>query len=220
MTKLSNSKSQIQNPMALLDLFRRLGLFIQKDFLESEFCTKYLAEIPSITATPALVLPKTEEKILVAQLSENHRKTEQLQVSEKIELLIQQRLLAVKPILENHFDINLTGFQKPCFYRYTEGSFFSSHQDRSDRPDAPEFIKQRRISVIIFLNHQSLEPIEGNYCGGNLLFYGLIDNPKFSVYGFPFQSTAGMLIAFTSDIWHEVKPVTYGARYTIVSWFF
>jgi len=206
--------------MASLDFFGRFGLFVHKEFLDAEFCTRYLAEACLASATQALVLPKNDDRILEPQLCTNHRRTEQINVPVQTELFIQERLLAIKPLLERHFDLPLTGFQKPLFYLYKEGGFFGVHQDSSAQPDAPQFIKERRVSVILFLNNQALEPLPGNYCGGNLAFYGLINDPRWQTYGFPFDSEPGMLLAFHSNIWHDVKPVTYGERHTIVSWFF
>lgn len=203
-----------------LDLFKRLGLFIQEDFLDSEFCAKYLAQISLATATPALVLPKSVDSIQTAQLFEDYRKTEQLQVSAQTESFIKGRLLAIKPILEDYFHLPMTSLQKLLFYRYTKGSFFSVHQDCSSEPDAPEFLKQRRVSVILFLNNQSPEPLKETYCGGELVFYGLINAQHWQSYGLKFESQRGMLLAFPSHVWHEVKPVIYGERHTIVSWFF
>lgn len=205
--------------MATTEFFTRLGLFISKDFLEPQFCANYLTEANLATAAPALVLPKNNNTILTAQVCESQRKTEQLRISELTESFIRKRLLAIKPTLENYFDLRLSGCQKPLFYRYKKGSFFGAHQDSSDRPDAPNFLKERRVSVILFLNSKAIEPSPGSYCGGNLAFR-LIDDPRWETYGFPFESEAGMLVAFRSNVWHEVKPVTDGERYTIVSWFF
>lgn len=206
--------------MATSDFFARLGIFTFKGFLDPQFCANYLTEANLVTATPALVLPKSGDIILEAQVCQSQRRTEQLKISTLTESFIHKRLLAIKPTLESYFGLPLSGFQKPLFYRYKKGSFFGAHQDSSDRPDAPNFIKERRVSIILFLNSKAVEPSPLTYCGGNLTFYKLIDDPRWETYGFPIESEAGMLVAFRSDIWHEVKPVTDGERYTIVSWFF
>jgi predicted 2-oxoglutarate/Fe(II)-dependent dioxygenase YbiX len=61
---------------------------------------------------------------------------------------------------------------------------------------------------------------EVGYNGGKLILYGLIPTPDWEHYGFPVTAETGLLIAFRSDIFHEVTPVTAGERFTIVSWFF
>jgi predicted 2-oxoglutarate/Fe(II)-dependent dioxygenase YbiX len=38
--------------------------------------------------------------------------------------------------------------------------------------------------------------------------------------GLPVTGEAGSLIAFPSDMVHEVTPVSRGERYTVVSWFY
>jgi hypothetical protein len=35
----------------------------------------------------------------------------------------------------------------------------------------------------------------------------------------PLIAEPGLLIAFPSDKWHEVKPVSHGRRFTVVTWF-
>lgn len=204
--------------MLSIDFLKRFGLFIYEDFLSAEFCSEFLSEARSTDVAPSIVLRKNATQSIKPTLDENLRKTEQIKVSVETESFVKDSLLAIKPMLEHHFDLVLTGCQKPLFYRYKEGGFFGAHQDRVNQPDAPDSVKNRRVSVIIFLNKRAEEPTSGSYCGGTLAFYGLIDDPRWQSYGFPFTGEPGMLLAFRSDVWHEVKPVTYGERYTVVSW--
>ena len=84
---------------------------------------------------------------------------------------------------------------------------------------AHEAIHGRRVSVVIFLNRQSQEPAEDTYGEGNLTFYGLLEGPQWEKCAFPLNAEPGLLIAFPSDVWHEVKPVSHGRRMTVVTWF-
>ena len=59
----------------------------------------------------------------------------------------------------------------------------------------------------------------GTIAGGSLTFYGLMKAPGMEKAGMPLAPEAGLLVAFRSDIMHEVNPVTRGERYTLVSWF-
>jgi SM-20-related protein len=102
---------------------------------------------------------------------------------------------------------------------YQEGDFYSVHADGGKDGDVPT-TRERKVSVGIFLNAQTEQPAEGTYCGGSLTFYGLIDDPRWHTYGFPLKSEPGLLIAFRSDVPHQVPPVTHGKRHTIVSWLF
>ena len=95
---------------------------------------------------------------------------------------------------------------------YRPGDFYRPHRDRAARAgDFVEGARSRRVSVVLFLND--------GYSGGALTLYGLVDDPKWRAYGFPIAPAPGLLIAFASDLVHEVTPVTAGERCTAVSWF-
>jgi predicted 2-oxoglutarate/Fe(II)-dependent dioxygenase YbiX len=72
---------------------------------------------------------------------------------------------------------------------------------------------------VIFLNARSSVPAENRYGGGSLKFYALLDGPKWENCPFSLDAEPGLLIAFRSDTVHEVEPVTFGQRFTIVTWF-
>ena len=127
--------------------------------------------------------------------------------------------MKIKPEVEKHFGVQLTGCEKPQFLVYREGDFFVAHRDTNDDPRGVEGLKERRISVVIFLNRPSDEAVPDSFSGGSLVFYGLIDAPEWKEYGFCLDGEAGLLIAFRSEILHEVTGVTSGERFTIVSWF-
>jgi SM-20-related protein len=48
----------------------------------------------------------------------------------------------------------------------------------------------------------------------------LVRDPRWQSVGFGVEGEEGLLIAFRSDLLHEVTPVTHGERYTLVSWFY
>jgi SM-20-related protein len=106
------------------------------------------------------------------------------------------------------------------FLIYREGDFYKPHIDNDPDPNVDDAYSRRRVSVVIFLNDQAETPGPDCYCGGSLTFYGLIDYPRWQTYGFPLFGESGLLIAFSPDVVHEVLPVTYGERHTIVSWLF
>ena len=93
------------------------------------------------------------------------------------------------------------------------------HLDISPHAEAPAIINDRKVSIIIFVNQEGEDLEEGDYCGGNLTFYGLLDDPNWRNVGLPLESEAGLLIAFRPDTFHEVTPVTEGTRLTITTWF-
>lgn len=207
--------------MADLDFFTRLGIFIQKDFLSADFCKQYIAETQGISMNPVKIVQHKDTTGTVSTLlEEKQRKTDQIIVSQPTEAFVRERLLLVKPMLEHYFNLPLTSCQEPLFYRYKEGDFFEAHQDCTNLPNVPKFIQERRVSVVIFLNNWATDVKPGFYNGGSLTFYGLIKNEQWQNYGFPLFGQQGLLVAFRSDVLHEVKPVIHGERYTIASWFY
>ena len=139
-------------------------------------------------------------------------------VSKENKAPLKQRLQEIRPALENHFKIRLSDFERPQYLTYRPGDFFKLHRDVVGR-QAHEAIHGRRVSVVIFLNRQSQEPAEDTYGEGNLTFYGLLEGPQWEKCAFPLNAEPGLLIAFPSDEWHEVKPVSHGRRMTVVTWF-
>ena len=82
------------------DFFRRLGLFVIKDFFDTELCERFRLEACLATNTPARVVEKRTERV-----DESIRKTEWANVSAPMVSLVEARLLAVKPKLESHFEV-------------------------------------------------------------------------------------------------------------------
>jgi predicted 2-oxoglutarate/Fe(II)-dependent dioxygenase YbiX len=148
------------------------------------------------------------------------RRTEMIGVPAATVSLAKDRLLELTPQLESHFKTELTGCQDPKLVVYREGDFYAPHRDVSDDPEAPQYARERRVAVVVFLNSEADEPEPGFYCGGALTLYGLIDDPKWNSFGLPLVGEEGMLAAFPPNLLHEVKPITFGERYTITSWFF
>ena len=209
--------------MSSLKLFQDLGLYIEPNFLPQELCSQLLETVRSSASEPALVWTPGVNQQLDLSEAEDQRKTEQVKVPAAVTATLKQRLLDLKPNLDRYFQLELRDCQNPLFYRYKMGSFFGAHRDSCHRDDAPDFLRDRRVSTIIFLNQRREESeadsLQSSYCGGSLAFYGLIDEPHWDNVGLPIQSQPGMLVAFRSDTLHEVKKVTAGERYTIVSWF-
>lgn len=153
-------------------------------------------------------------------VDETHRRTKQAQVLPATAAHIGEELVAAIPRLAGHFDRRLVGVQRPQFLVYREGDFFRAHEDDSKRPDAPDFVRQRSVSAVLFLNGTDPGEADG-YSGGSLTFYGLMgESAGGDNVGLPLAGETGLLIAFPADLVHSVSPVTAGERYTVVSWFF
>jgi len=202
--------------MPRADFFARLGLFVDTQFLDPEACVRLRGEMRSASGRPATVVEKQGPADAV---DEETRRTKSAKVSESALSLVEERLLTIKPKLASHFGVTLRGWQPPQFLVYRRGDFFRTHPDISNDPGAPQFVKDRRVSIVMFLNDESPEPKSDCYSGGSLTFYGLLKDPRSTNIGLPLVGQAGLLVAFRPEVLHEVTEVTDGERYTIVSWF-
>ena len=194
--------------------FESLGLFVVKDFFDAELCAGIRSELRVAAGRQATVHRKG-----MSVIDEKARRTTRVEVDAPTTSCVEERLRGLKPALESHFHLVLTGCETPQFLVYQEGDFFRQHQDRGREPDDPHYLQDRLVSAVVFLNGQAEDPGPDSYCGGSLKLYGLMDDPPWKACGFPLIGEPGLLVAFRSDALHEVEVVTHGERYSIVSWF-
>jgi predicted 2-oxoglutarate/Fe(II)-dependent dioxygenase YbiX len=142
------------------------------------------------------------------------RHATQLTVSDATRRLVDQRLSDLKPALTERFGIALSAHEPLQFLCYETGGFFVAHQDGNTLLTLDR-TRDRRISIVIFLNAQTPEPLPGGYTGGALVFHAPYPHvgTRHAVVG-----AAGSLVAFRSETTHEVTRVTGGERYTIATW--
>jgi SM-20-related protein len=198
-----------------VQLFSRLGLFVHEDALGDELRVSLRAEVCAAAQGRVRVVKTGESETL----DEDTRRTRRADMSAATLALVEARLLAIKPAIERHFDLPLHGCQPPQFLIYGAGDHFGPHCDSDDDCSKPAYVKERRISVVIFLNGGTCSPPDETYEGGALVLYGLVGGSAGRAYGIPLAGEPGLLVAFRSDLLHEVTPVTRGERYTIVSWY-
>jgi predicted 2-oxoglutarate/Fe(II)-dependent dioxygenase YbiX len=200
-----------------VDFFTRFGFFALKSFLDAQTCAAFRSEMLSSALSPAELVDgnTTHERV-----KENVRKTMHASISEATAFVVKERLSALKPNLEDHFKLSLSGCESPQFLVYREGDYFQPHTDAAKEQGKPDYIKNRRLSIIISLNENASRLVPDGYGGGALTFYGLVQDPGWEKYGFQLTSETGLMIAFRSDLLHEVTTITSGTRCAIVSWFF
>ncbi len=198
------------------DFFTRFGLYVEKQFLEPDWCARLSAEMQAVSGKPATVAEGTAGDAV----DEEHRRTKLAQVSHDSSTLVRVRLLAAKPRLAAHFGRELSGLQKPQFLAYREGDFFRPHPDTSDEPAEAAYVRERAVSTVIFINGETDAPGPSGYGGGALAFFGLMaEDGRGDKVGLPLTGETGLLVAFPSELVHGVQAVTRGERYTIASWF-
>jgi PKHD-type hydroxylase len=102
------------------------------------------------------------------------------------------------------------------FTKYDKGQYYDWHCDSWPQPykEGPGKGKIRKLSVTVSLSDQN------DYKGGELEF-------DFRNKDFDKKSNTvickeilskGSLVVFPSFVWHRVKPVTQGTRYSLVIW--
>ena len=103
------------------------------------------------------------------------------------------------------------------FTIYKKGQYYDWHCDSWDKPyqeEGPTKGKIRKLSVTVSLT----DPKE--YTGGELEFDFRQNDPdkKRKTQIAKEIAPKGSIIVFPSFVWHRVKPVTKGVRYSLVNW--
>jgi predicted 2-oxoglutarate/Fe(II)-dependent dioxygenase YbiX len=191
------------------NVLSKFGIFMIEDFLDAVSCADLRTTAGVAQLDQAAVYSKEGRKV-----DETVRRTKSAKMTEPAASDLKARLLDLKPSLEAHFKLKLEGCLDPNFLVYKEGDFFNPHRDSNEE------LKERRISVVIFLNRAAKEIAPECYGGGSLAFFELINDPRCKTIGFPVVGKDGLLVAFAADRVHGVTPVTFGERLTIVTWFY
>ncbi len=199
------------------ELFARLGLFVVRDFFDADSCASLRAEADACEQETVGVV---DGYSLNERIKDEVRRTKEARVSKRTRSLVHERLVELRPDIERHFGLALGGCERPQFLVYQPGDYFRPHQDSEDAPAKPDYVRRRRVSVVLFLNGETENPSPESFGGGALALYGLLAEPRMKDFGFNLVGEAGLLVAFRSDLIHEVRDVTRGRRYTVVSWFF
>jgi SM-20-related protein len=186
-----------------------LDLQVVRNFFDADTCRKLIAEMCKATGRAAVTYGKGEVAV-----DERVRRVSRVSVSKETMVSVTARLAQQRDPISQHFGINLANLEEPQFLRYRTGDFFVAHQDGNTGLVNLDSDRTRRISVSIFLNTRSTTPEPDTYGGGALAFSDWRTGSRHEVVG-----EAGMLVAFRSELTHEVTPVTHGDRFAIVSWF-
>lgn len=181
-------------------------------FLDPETRDAVDAELRESAGAASTVL---SARMAGGMVHDSVRRSTRVAVSPETRERVKRMLMERKGELEERFGVSLTECEDPQFLRYREGDFFVPHQD-GNTPMVFDDSRFRRVSAVVFVTPKSEEPAEGTYGGGELVFHGAYNRPSQPVSA---PADPGTLVAFRSEITHEVTPVTHGERYTIVSWF-
>lgn len=189
-----------------------LGVFGIRKFLTASECERLRRRIRAANGSAAHIVRKG-----IVQVDEKFRRTLLVSLPQATVAGVGAKLAPLLPRLQEHFGVALTDYESPQFLAYRAGDYFRAHQDRGSS-NLSKLVERRQVSVIVFLNGEDETP--DSYGGGELFLYRLAgkldwENCRTKVVG-----RTGMLIAFPSDVFHQVARVRWGERYTMVSWFY
>jgi SM-20-related protein len=196
------------------EVLAQIGLFVIPDFLDADLCASIRAVARLSDSTLGTVVNQG-----ITQVDEKSRKVRQAIFDDSTVSMVESKLNALISPLEAHFNVKLTSYEPPQFLIYGIGDYHKPHSDNASNPSGSSNLRIRKISTIIFLNSQSATVRKETYCGGSFAFYRLLAKPIWENCRTLLNGEQGLLIAFPSDVFHEVLPVTHGERFTIVSWF-
>src|SRR4051812_11492742 len=114
------------------DFFRKQGLFVLDEFFDPAFCSQLRSEMRSARRAEKGVVNNPEQ---YAVLDENIRKVLVVDPEEATHRLVHERLVALKPQMEEYFQLPLGDCEKPQYLMYNEGAFFKPHTDVGDLPE-------------------------------------------------------------------------------------
>jgi SM-20-related protein len=194
-------------------LIAKFDLLLAPHFLEESICQSILEQTSSAFFAPATVYGSSDS----GGVDERVRRASRLSPSGNTVNLVKHRLMDYKHEVERHFQLSVQDVEEPQFLRYRVGDFFVAHQDGNTGLIRLNTESERKISIVIFLNRQTDEPVAGTYGGGSLKFSDYRAEPSYREYSV--QGEAGLFVAFRAELTHEVIPVTHGERYSIVSWY-
>ena len=205
-------------------VLEQLGVYLHPDFLTADECKKLCAEIDMRESHRAKVYaPEARSGVL----DEEARKTIEVSSADSEFDWLDRRFASLRDPLADRFDLSLDRVDRLGFLVYQQGGYFRPHFDAPPLADgeSPHEIHSRKITVLLYLNTEADSTVAdgrnaGDYEGGRLALYGLMDFPGSEKHGLPVRGEAGLVVAFRSELLHGVSKLERGRRYCAVAWFY
>ena len=188
---------------------QNFDLHTVENFFEADTCARLVEKIRRAEQTSALTYGSGD----TAAIAERTRKVRQARLDQETISWVTAKLFDYMPHLREHFSLPLSTCEEPQFLWYGPGDFFVAHQDGNTGLLRLETDRLRRVSISIFLNRRSEMDESQMDEGGSLVFTDRLSGNRFVV-----NEDAGKMIAFRSELTHEVTPVVRGDRFAIVTW--
>ena len=167
--------------MPKADFFKNFGIYAKPNFLDGETCAQLVAGLEGRGRAPAQVYKDHYAR----EVDERARRTVRVAAPAAVTSELKARLSGLRAALEESFGLALGDCEEPEFLAYGPGDFFRPHQDAAPHSRVHEYLKRRRVSAVLFLNGQTAEPAPGSFCGGSLVFYGLVKDARAAAEGSP-----------------------------------
>ena len=186
-----------------------IDLHIVENFFDISTCRHLIEEIRRSEHHSALTYGKSDRGTADERTRKVKRASLDSQIVDRVAAHLREHLTS----LREYFGIPLRTIEEPQFLWYRPGDFFVAHQDGNTKLIQLESDRLRRISLSIFLNDQTNDELPDSYSGGSLVFTDRLTGDRRKVPG-----GTGKLVAFRSELTHEVTPIKRGERFAIVTW--
>ena len=186
---------------------------VYPEAIDPSALTAFRAGLAGAAAHEATVRADGEDQVV-----HRVRRTRRIAVADGLTELAQRSFAGLRPRLEARFSVGLGDCETPQFLRYERGDRFAAHQDSSSDPAESDSPARRRVSAVLLLGSDASPAAEGHR-GGVLTFFDTSATATWQTCRVPVDAPAGSVIAFPSDLVHEVTPVRSGTRLSVVTWF-
>jgi predicted 2-oxoglutarate/Fe(II)-dependent dioxygenase YbiX len=181
-------------------------------FMPRDYCQELCVAAQAGRAAPAGVVKGRRTR-----QDERLRKTSTVEVPDHLIDAFVEKLEGIREPLASKFAVRLGGLESPQVLSYGRGGHFSVHQDTGDET-FPSYVRNRALSVVLFLNSPSAGVRDGAYGGGTLTFFNILPGTTAHDCRTPVVGEIGTLVAFPSYWHHCVTPVQHGTRWILVTW--
>jgi PKHD-type hydroxylase len=190
-----------------------------KSELSADFCNKIIEHGNSKREKLAMIGDYAKKEKISKKDEKNLKKKRNSNVAFLDDQWIYQKIV---PIIEtanrnSGWNFEISYYESIQFTKYKLNQFYSWHCDPFpepyNKPNFPDFHgKIRKLSAVVQLSDPK------DYKGGNFEIQPRSAekaNYKINVKEF---KPKGSVLVFPSHLWHRVKPVTKGVRYSLVIW--
>jgi predicted 2-oxoglutarate/Fe(II)-dependent dioxygenase YbiX len=181
-------------------------IYIEPAFLDSAACERVRRAMDVGVAEQAEVLGGTIER------RDELRRVMSIEPEGSVIRDVEERLETRRDAIARFFGVDLSEREGSGFLRYPPGGFYTPHRDRAAAASWPGAAR-RAVAVVIFLNGSLDGEPGGEFRGGTLRLF--VNDDVVDV-----EPRQGLLIAFSSDLLHEVTEVREGTRDAVVDWFY